>query len=107
MKGRGRDRRIHSLTPEEAPGLVSADKLQALLSEGLNVYWGKTLVNTVYLEDGKGEKAIFEDGTEVTGSILIGADGPRSIVRCLLIGPDRAKPTPIDLATTHCLTSYS
>ncbi len=81
-------------------------KLQALLSEGLNVYWGKTLVNTVYLEDGKGLKAIFDDGTEVTGSMLIGADGPRSTVRSLLVGPDQAKPTSIDFATTHCFTSY-
>lgn len=82
-------------------------KLQALLSEGLNIYWEKTLVDTACLEDGRGVKAIFDDGTEVTGSTLIGADGPRSFVRSLLVGPDRAKPTPIDFATTICFTSYS
>lgn len=82
-------------------------KLQALLSEGLNIHWGKTLVDTAYLEDGRGVKAIFDDGTEVTGSTLIGADGPRSSVRSLLVGPDRAEPTPIDFATTICFTSYS
>ena len=82
-------------------------KLQALLSEDLDVYWGKTFVDAEFLEDGKGVKAIFEDGTAVTGSMLIGADGPRSSVRSFLVGPDKAKPTPIDFATTHCFTSYS
>lgn len=81
-------------------------KLQALLSEGLNIHWEKTLVDIAYLEDGSGVKAIFDDGTQVTGSTLIGADGPRSSVRSLLVGPDNAKPTPIDFATTIFFTSY-
>ena len=83
------------------------NKLQALLSEGLEVYWGKTLKDIVYLEDGKGVKAVFEDGTDTTGSMLIGTDGPRSSIRSILVGPDTAKPTPIDFATTMCFTSYS
>ena len=52
-------------------------------------------------------KAVFEDGTEVTGSMLIGAYGPRSSIRSLLVGPDHAKINPIDFPTTHCFTSYS
>ena len=82
-------------------------KLQELLSEGLDIHWGKTLVDTAYVDNGQAVTAIFKDGTQVTGSMLIGADGPRSSVRSLLIGPDRAKPTPIDFATTMCFTSYS
>ena len=82
-------------------------KLQALLSEGLNINWGKALVDIAYADNGQAVTAIFKDGTQVTGSMLIGADGPRSCVRSLLVGPDRAKPTPIDFATTMCMTSYS
>ena len=82
-------------------------KIQALLCEGLDVYWGKRFVSAEFSEDCKGVKAIFEDGTEVAGSMLIGADGPRSTVRSFLVGPDKAKQTPIDFATTYCFTSYS
>ena len=82
-------------------------KLQALLSEGLDIHWGKTLVDIAYPDNGQAVTAIFKDGTEVTGSMLIGADGPRSSVRSHLVGPDRAKTTPIDFATTICFTRYS
>ena len=82
-------------------------KLQALLSEGLDIEWEKKIVDIVYLENATEVKAIFEDGTEVTGSMLVGADGARSSVRSLLVGLDNAKPTPIDFATTTCFTKYS
>lgn len=82
-------------------------KLQALLSEGLDIEWEKEMVDIIHLEDEKGVKAIFEDGTEVTGSMLVGADGTRSSVRSLLVGCDSAKPTPIDFATTMCFSKYS
>ena len=82
-------------------------KLQALLSEGLDIYWGKTLVNTAYVEEGQGVKATFKDGTEAMGSMLIGADGSRSTIRSLLVGPDKSKPSPIDFATTVCFASYT
>lgn len=82
-------------------------KLQALLLEGLDVEWEKKIIHVIHLEDGKGVKAFFEDGTEVTGSLLVGADGARSSVRSLLVGSDNAKATPIDFAATVCLTKYS
>ena len=62
---------------------------------------------TAYLGNGKGVKASFDDGTEVTGSMLISADSPGSSVRSILVGAERAKPTPIDFATVMCFTSYS
>ncbi|CAD6574801.1 MAG: hypothetical protein ASARMPREDX12_006975 [Alectoria sarmentosa] len=82
-------------------------KLQALLSDGLDEDWEKKMVDIVYLGKRKRVKAVFEDGTEVTGSMLVGADGGRSSVRSLLVGPDIAKPTPIDFATTIWFTKYS
>ena len=48
--------------------------------------------------------ALFKDGIEVTGSMLVGADGPQLSVRSHLIEVDNAKPTPIDLATMICAT---
>ena len=42
--------------------------------------------------------ALFEDGIEVTGSMLVGTDGPQLSVRSHLVEVDNAKPTPIDFA---------
>ena len=84
-------------------------KRQALSLEGLNVEWEKKIVHMTYLDDGKGVKTFFEDGTEITGSLMIGADGARSrsSVRSLLVGSDIAKPNPINFAAIVCLTKYS
>ena len=71
-------------------------KLQALLSAGLDVDWEKKIVDIAYMGKRLGVNAVFDDDTEVTGSVLVGADGGRSSVRSFLVGPDIAKPTPID-----------
>ena len=47
-------------------------------------------------------EAVFEDGTEATGSLLMGANGTRSSVHSLLVGPDSTKTHHIGFATTHC-----
>lgn len=83
------------------------DKIRALLLEGLDVPWGKAVSRLIYSADGKTITARFTDGTENTGSLLIASDGPHSTVRILLVGPDKAKVTPIDFATTMCFTQHS
>ena len=40
--------------------------------------------------DGKAAEAIFEDSSQETGSLLIGAEGVHSKVRHLLLGPEKA-----------------
>ena len=82
-------------------------KIQALLMEGLDVQQGKGIAGITYSEDGKAVTANFEDGTHATGCLLIGADGPHSTVRKLLVGADNAKVTPIDYATTMCFSKHS
>ena len=36
--------------------------------------------------------AVFEDGSEEIGNLIIGADGSRSKIRQILVGVDAAKP---------------
>jgi 2-polyprenyl-6-methoxyphenol hydroxylase-like FAD-dependent oxidoreductase len=55
---------------------------------------GKTLVDITY-PDEETVTAHFEDGTEVQGDILIGADGPKSKVRELLLGKEKSANTPV------------
>ncbi|KAM0798834.1 hypothetical protein BDR22DRAFT_964344 [Usnea florida] len=60
--------------------------------------------NAISSEDKNGVTALFEDGIEVTGSMLVGTDGPQLSVRSHLVEVDRAKLTPVDLATMICAT---
>lgn len=57
-------------------------ELRSLLQEGVNIQWYKRLVR---FED-KGDQVIayFEDGSHVTGDLLVGCDGGASTVRSLL-----------------------
>ena len=83
------------------------DKLRKLLLEGIDVRWGKSLSDIEYSEDGTSVTASFADGTQDTGSLLIGADGPHSAVRNHLLGPERAEVVPIDYATTFCFSKHT
>ena len=60
-----------------------------------------------YSEDVRRVTARFEDGTEATGTLLIGADGPRSRTREILVGLENAKTAPIDYAFTMCYSKHT
>ncbi|KAL8836588.1 MAG: hypothetical protein Q9176_006225 [Flavoplaca citrina] len=77
-------------------------KIRALLTEGVNVKWGKSISSITYSEDGTRVTAHFADGSQDTASLLVGADGPHSATRGLLVGQERSKCTPIDYASTMC-----
>ncbi len=77
-------------------------RLRNLLAEGLNIKWGKTLSQITYSDDGGQVTAHLMDGTEDTGSTLVGADGPQSQVRDLLVGSEPTKTVPIGFAATMC-----
>lgn len=49
-----------------------------------------------YSDDGSGVTAHFTNGTEYKGTVVLGADGPRSAVRDQLVGLEKAKATPMD-----------
>ena len=63
-------------------------KLRDLLSQELNIQYGKHLQNITYSDDGRSVTAHFADGTSATGSLLVGADGARSTTRSLLLDRD-------------------
>jgi len=72
----------------------SRTKLRALLSEGIDVTYGKTFTSIMYDDGGADLSAHFSDGTRVGGRVLIGVDGPRSKVRELLVGKEKSEAKP-------------
>jgi FAD-dependent urate hydroxylase len=75
-----------------------ADLYQAIHDEatarGIAIEHGKRLVDAE--PAGDGVRAIFEDGTDATGEVLVGADGVHSAVR-RLIDPNAPAPTYVGL----------
>lgn len=69
-------------------GIHRAD-LQAKLADALgreHIHLGMTCVS--YTQDEKGANALFAEGDEVRGQILVGACGIKSLVRQQLLGPE-------------------
>ncbi|KAI4266297.1 MAG: hypothetical protein L6R38_008838 [Xanthoria sp. 2 TBL-2021] len=66
---------------------VSRERLRALLLEGLDVQWSKSLTS-ISTPDSHTVTASFNDSTSATGTLLIGADGLRSRVRSSLLAHD-------------------
>ncbi|KAL8763881.1 MAG: hypothetical protein Q9194_007236, partial [Teloschistes cf. exilis] len=80
-------------------------KIRALLLEGLDVSWGKAISDISCSQDGRQVTVHFADGSQDTGSMLIGTDGPHSTTRGILVGTEAAKCTPIDYAATMCFNT--
>lgn len=85
---------------------VSRKKLRALCAEGIEVLWGKTLDGIAYELDGKGLTAHFTDGSTHYGDVLVGADGPKSKVREILFGTEKARSTPLDIVYNMSIVKY-
>ncbi|KAJ5460173.1 uncharacterized protein N7458_001725 [Penicillium daleae] len=82
--------------------LVPAEVLaqfRAMLLQGQDVHWEKSLVDIDYFPAGERVTAKFSDGSDVVGSIIVATDGPYSAVRYLLVSEEAAKVTPIDFAS--------
>lgn len=71
---------------------MQIQKTKRVLSTGLtNLQYGKKLVKLSYPDDNdKLVTAHFDDGTSVTGNVVIGADGGSSKVRRCLLGEEAA-----------------
>ncbi|CAF0759774.1 unnamed protein product [Rotaria sordida] len=63
--------------------LVYREDLRRALLTNIDVQWNKRFISYKIFDDGI--EAYFEDGTSTRGTILIGCDGAKSIVRAQLI----------------------
>ncbi|KUJ11661.1 FAD/NAD(P)-binding domain-containing protein [Mollisia scopiformis] len=82
-------------------------KLRALLAKDLDIRWNKRLKNLVFEDDNSSVIAVFEDGEHITGRLIIGADGARSTVRKLLLGPEIAPSTRLPYSATFVQAKYT
>lgn len=74
--------------------------------EGIDILWGKTLDIITYDSDGEGLVADFVDGSSYNGDVLVGADGPKSKVRELLLGPEKSRNTPLEIVYNMAIVKY-
>ncbi|THV68741.1 FAD/NAD(P)-binding domain-containing protein [Aureobasidium pullulans] len=74
---------------------VSRRKLRTFLTEGTDVKYGHSLTDIHYNADNT-ITAIFANGATETGSLVVGADGPRSAVRGLLLSEEEASVKPLE-----------
>ncbi|KAF5660695.1 zeaxanthin epoxidase chloroplastic [Fusarium circinatum] len=65
--------------PEAERVRVARQGLRALLATGIDIEWGKGVAGVVSTDDSV--TASFEDGSSVTGSLLVACDGSHSRVR--------------------------
>lgn len=49
--------------------------------------------------------AVFKNGSSVSGTIVIGSDGPKSAVRSLILGPEAAV-TPLEVVHSNVAVKY-
>ena len=82
-------------------------KLRALLCKGLDIRWNKRLKDIVFEHDEKIGTAVFEDGEHIIGRLVVGADGSRSTVRELILGPDLAAPLRLPYSSTFVQAKYT
>ncbi|KAI0886985.1 putative monooxygenase [Annulohypoxylon maeteangense] len=72
-------RRVVQSTPESRIVRANRLRLRTWLSDRIPIQWGKRLLRVEEVDDKV--KLHFEDGTQATGDILVGADGVNSVVR--------------------------
>lgn len=83
-------------------------KLRALLAKDLDVRWNKKLVGISFANDRKdGLTATFEDGEQIEATMVIGADGARSRIRNLLVGPEAAVNARLPYAASFIQAKYT
>lgn len=89
---------------------VPRSKMRALAAEGINVQYGKTISDVAFNETGDGLVVFFDDGSIVRGTMVIGADGPRSKTREFAMGagdPDKAAVTKFPIFHTNMTVCYN
>jgi 2-polyprenyl-6-methoxyphenol hydroxylase-like FAD-dependent oxidoreductase len=78
-----------------------------LIADGIDIQYSKCLSDISYSDDGRIVTAHFDDGSSTNGAILVGADGTRSLVRNLLLEPEKAALTTLEFAASIVQAKYS
>ncbi|KAL9113745.1 MAG: hypothetical protein Q9227_002190 [Pyrenula ochraceoflavens] len=84
---------------------VSRRKLRHLLSQDINIEYGKTLSYISY--DGDQVVAHFDDGTEAKGTCLAGCDGAKSVTRKQIVGLEKSQLTDSPITLINFDTTYT
>jgi 2-polyprenyl-6-methoxyphenol hydroxylase-like FAD-dependent oxidoreductase len=79
--------------------------LREALAQGLDIQFDKALVDIDFSHP-ESVTAKFADGSSATGNLVIGADGPRSQVRSLLLGPTAAS-NPLPFVASYIQAKYT
>ncbi|KIW90881.1 uncharacterized protein Z519_08664 [Cladophialophora bantiana CBS 173.52] len=85
---------------------VSRRRFRKLCTEGIDVQYNKKLVDITFDDDKSTVTAIFEDGTEATGTILVGADGAQSLVRNTIFG-EEGQPCTVPYSAVNLHVCYN
>lgn len=85
--------------------LISRKRFRRVLSHGLDIEYGKKLDHIETADDGP-VALIFEDGTRHEADIVIGADGPRSVIRTQLLGEEKSAVVKSPWAISLVLATY-
>ena len=87
---------------------VSRRRLRMLCQVGIEVKWGHTLDNVTCNND-KSITASFTNGKKYTGTMLVGADGPKSLIRNFLFDgrPDGQERAMENVVGMSMAVSYS
>lgn len=86
---------------------VPRSKMRALVSEGIDVQFGKKLVDVEFGADGKGVVAKFDDGERLKGSMVVGAEGAKSRVREIAMNSvEKAATTPFPIWHMNLTVCY-
>ncbi|KAM0799790.1 hypothetical protein BDR22DRAFT_898727 [Usnea florida] len=82
---------------------------RALIAEGLDVQYGKKLNAISNVPNDRGGSTViatFEDGSNMAGDLLVGADGAKSKVREFLLGPEKAALQPLPIVGCHAASTF-
>ena len=86
---------------------VSRSRLRKILSQGLDIQFGRKLVDIELSQDASYVTAICADGLRVTGNTLVGCDAANSFVRTWLLGEELAKCDEMPMISYNFSCQYS
>ncbi|EXJ74668.1 uncharacterized protein A1O5_01361 [Cladophialophora psammophila CBS 110553] len=86
---------------------VPRSRMRALCAEGIDVQYGRSLVDVTCNGGDNGVTATFSDGSIVCATMIVGADGSKSRLREILMGsPEKAAVTKFPIFHTNMTVCY-